>query len=576
MKLATRLTFENFLQRMLKGDDSIDSPGENSQKSVSYSTYCINDKRAEFRVFLAGGAAEDDADKSIAAQFSSVSVTVGGLETQVDPAEGGASSEKETGLEILASIDWSVPATAGHLKYASSQMCAYERQMLNKWSEMVEEEEKKLTSAGTAREEDAFVLLRQCENILKDSEVIESRRRQRRREQANALLQTTAKGWKEVLEVIDALSDPTQARILPVQIPPPSHVTAGDSARAGGEAVDGSGDRLPTQSKLRWKLDNCENPMRQRRKLIPFPEFVQHPPRHVWDAAASLKGKDASGASSENENDTATGADGSGVPGSLVKIGKELIKTLTDGEAQAEKSEDITPEELQQQSDTDETEDREEEDEEAGDEKDAKDDDDWVNVDMDATVIFSCNCELVTPGAVVAGTFELTHSWITFTPDVARSQLRKTSRDDSSEISRLCAESRYWETGELTELHARRYLLRDTALECFFTCDSPVFFNFPPPQPVTAEVYKAVMSLKSQRLHKLNVHYLNDAGRVLQRYQIQEDWVQRRISNFEYLMSLNSFAGRSFNDLTQYPVFPWVLKDYSSEHLQLDNPESYR
>ena len=33
----------------------------------------------------------------------------------------------------------------------------------------------------------------------------------------------------------------------------------------------------------------------------------------------------------------------------------------------------------------------------------------------------------------------------------------------------------------------------------------------------------------------------------------------------QYLMELNLAAGRSLSDLTQYPVFPWVLKDYTSE-----------
>lgn len=37
------------------------------------------------------------------------------------------------------------------------------------------------------------------------------------------------------------------------------------------------------------------------------------------------------------------------------------------------------------------------------------------------------------------------------------------------------------------------------------------------------------------------------------------------ISNFEYLMHLNTVAGRTYNDLMQYPVFPWVLADYQSE-----------
>ena len=31
------------------------------------------------------------------------------------------------------------------------------------------------------------------------------------------------------------------------------------------------------------------------------------------------------------------------------------------------------------------------------------------------------------------------------------------------------------------------------------------------------------------------------------------------LSNFEYLMRLNALAGRTYSDLTQYPVLPWVL-----------------
>jgi hypothetical protein len=32
-------------------------------------------------------------------------------------------------------------------------------------------------------------------------------------------------------------------------------------------------------------------------------------------------------------------------------------------------------------------------------------------------------------------------------------------------------------------------------------------------------------------------------------------------------MALNLMAGRTFNDITQYPVFPWILADYESEEL---------
>ena len=63
---------------------------------------------------------------------------------------------------------------------------------------------------------------------------------------------------------------------------------------------------------------------------------------------------------------------------------------------------------------------------------------------------------------------------------------------------------------------------------------------------------------------------------MLTRSGLTAEWQQRRISNFEYLMRLNRLAGRSRNDMYQYPVFPWVLADYTSETLDLDDPASYR
>lgn len=37
-----------------------------------------------------------------------------------------------------------------------------------------------------------------------------------------------------------------------------------------------------------------------------------------------------------------------------------------------------------------------------------------------------------------------------------------------------------------------------------------------------------------------------------------QKWVLREISNFEYLMQLNTIAGRTYNDLSQYPVVSTV------------------
>ena len=57
---------------------------------------------------------------------------------------------------------------------------------------------------------------------------------------------------------------------------------------------------------------------------------------------------------------------------------------------------------------------------------------------------------------------------------------------------------------------------------------------------------------------------------------LTKKWCDREISNFEYLIALNIFSGRSFNDLTVYPYFPWVITDYESQTLDLANPSVFR
>ncbi|KAF5399500.1 hypothetical protein PHET_07247, partial [Paragonimus heterotremus] len=53
-------------------------------------------------------------------------------------------------------------------------------------------------------------------------------------------------------------------------------------------------------------------------------------------------------------------------------------------------------------------------------------------------------------------------------------------------------------------------------------------------------------------------------------------WLNGQLSNFAYLMELNTLAGRSYNDLMQYPIFPWVIRDYHSHVLDLGHPSTYR
>jgi hypothetical protein len=65
-------------------------------------------------------------------------------------------------------------------------------------------------------------------------------------------------------------------------------------------------------------------------------------------------------------------------------------------------------------------------------------------------------------------------------------------------------------------------------------------------------------------------------AKFFQEMRCTAEWKRGEISNFAYLIKLNIFSGRTFNDPSQYPLFPWVLADYTSAELNLSSDESYR
>ena len=112
-----------------------------------------------------------------------------------------------------------------------------------------------------------------------------------------------------------------------------------------------------------------------------------------------------------------------------------------------------------------------------------------------------------------------------------------------------------WSLGEVRELHLRRYNLRRTALEVFLVDQTNMFLNFPTNRKRN-KVYSRLVSL---RLPNLLHSSSRSPAELLKSSGLTQKWVNREISNFEYLMQLNTIAGRTFNDLSQYPVFPWVI-----------------
>ncbi|EME32304.1 WD-40 repeat family protein / beige-related protein [Galdieria sulphuraria] len=148
---------------------------------------------------------------------------------------------------------------------------------------------------------------------------------------------------------------------------------------------------------------------------------------------------------------------------------------------------------------------------------------------------------------------------------------------------------------EIQHLEFRRFLLQHKAFEIFLQNKKSYFFALQ-----TSRACKTCLKLLSKLLelpHNRLLPSHNTSGprsvyaggafkfpRCLLDWKTVQAltadacarWKRRQLSNFEYLCILNRLAGRSNNDLCQYPIFPWILADYSTEKLDLTDPKTFR
>ncbi|KOB73312.1 Uncharacterized protein OBRU01_10878, partial [Operophtera brumata] len=138
----------------------------------------------------------------------------------------------------------------------------------------------------------------------------------------------------------------------------------------------------------------------------------------------------------------------------------------------------------------------------------------------------------------------------------------------------------------LREVHKRRYLLQPIALEVFSSDGRNYLLAFP--RKVRNKVYSRFTALATGMAdsaagsvagQKRGVAVEQPGGllaSLIGDTSVTQRWLRGEISNFQYLMHLNTLAGRSYNDLMQYPVFPWILADYDSLELDLNDPATFR
>ena len=173
----------------------------------------------------------------------------------------------------------------------------------------------------------------------------------------------------------------------------------------------------------------------------------------------------------------------------------------------------------------------------------------------------------------------------------------KTVGTPTAKSANSTHETRSWRWEDILSISKRRFLFRDVAIEVFFVDGQSYLLTITTPK-LRDELYTRLLA-KAPHIAGSSSTSSEDQWR-LDSLRTAEDspqslgsrftsvfaqgvanpatrkWIKGEISNFHYLMLVNTMAGRTYNDLTQYPVFPWVLADYTSEELDLSNPRTFR
>ncbi|XP_069686520.1 neurobeachin isoform X3 [Periplaneta americana] len=202
-------------------------------------------------------------------------------------------------------------------------------------------------------------------------------------------------------------------------------------------------------------------------------------------------------------------------------------------------------------------------------------DDRDLDVDLTGPVNISTKARLVAPGVVAPGTVSITSTELYFEVDEDDAEYRRID----PEVLKYCDHLHgKWYFSEVRAIFSRRYLLQNVAIEIFLASRTSIMFAFPD-QATVKKVIKALPRVGvgiKYGIPQTRRASMMSPRQLMRNSNMTQKWQRREISNFEYLMFLNTIAGRTYNDLNQYPVFPWVLTNYETKELDLSLPSNYR
>ena len=110
---------------------------------------------------------------------------------------------------------------------------------------------------------------------------------------------------------------------------------------------------------------------------------------------------------------------------------------------------------------------------------------------------------------------------------------------------------------DIEEIITRRYLYNYQAFEIFLKNGKSYYFN------LYSKDYLKQFLDKIKEIKDINniINIITEPVKYFNKENYYNQWVEDQISTYQYLLYLNKFSSRSFNDINQYPIFPWIFRE---------------
>ena len=184
-----------------------------------------------------------------------------------------------------------------------------------------------------------------------------------------------------------------------------------------------------------------------------------------------------------------------------------------------------------------------------------------------SSLLFQYDCELIYNKNTIKGKIKLLKNFLVYASEI------------DFDLKEYLTELKYLISSKKDEIHQknkqiiipyniieqiilRNFLFYSQAIELFLLNGKSYFFNLFSADNCN-DILTKIKYIISLKNNNNEIEIITNQSEYFNKKKYTSIWQEGKITTLDYLLLINKFSNRSYNDLTQYLVMPWLLNNYT-------------